>query len=78
MTDITNLIVFHRLAEDDRTNWRDSQGFLNHTLHVLKFPKRLERYLIVGSVHLTDFLDHSVLNVLVLSQKQKTVRGCRG
>lgn len=66
---LVDLEVFHRLTENHRTNWRNSQTFFNDAIHVLKFSERLRCDFVVRAVHFGDFLEQLVLDVLMLGQK---------
>lgn len=66
---VVNFEVFHRLTENHRANWCNSQGFLNDAIHILEFSKRLRCDFIVRAVHFADFFEQLVLDVLMLCQK---------
>jgi hypothetical protein len=72
---LLDLEVLHGFSENNRTDRCDSQSLLDDTFHVLKFAERLERNFIICRVHFVNLLDESVLNVLMLRQKEKAVSG---
>lgn len=75
---LLDLEIFHRLSEDDRSDRCNSKRLFNDSLHVLQLPKRLKSDFVIGRVHFIDFLDESILHVLMLRQKQKTMCCGRG
>lgn len=74
---LLQLKIGHCLTKNDGSHRRNSQSLFNHTLHILQLIKRFTCYfVVVRSENFVDFLDETILNVLMLRKKQNTVSRC--